>query len=276
MTIKTAILKILFYVVIAIYVFMVMYPIFLMTITALKPTAEIFQNPHGLPEGFYMGNFSELFERANYGIYIRNSVLVVLVSLIFIVLFAAPAAFVFAKFPSRINAFLFAYFLAGLVIPIRLGTISLLKMSVATGLHDNIVALMIINVAIGIPLGIFILTNYIKMIPSELFDAARIDGCNEPNVFLRIVLPLSLPPIAILAIVMFIPIWNDFWFPLILIQSDSMKTIPLATALLFGQFRTDFGLVFASLTMASIPTIFFYLVFSRFFVKGLFSGAVKG
>jgi len=253
-----------------------MYPIFLMTVTALKPTAEIFQNPHGLPEGLYTDNFAELFERANYGVYIRNSVLVVLVSLFFIVLFAAPAAFIFSQLPSRINSILFAYFLAGLVIPIRLGTISLLKMFVASGLHDNIIALMIVNVAIGIPLGIFILTNYMKMIPGELFDAARIDGCNEPNIFIRIVLPLSLPPIAILAIVMFIPIWNDFWFPLIFIQSDSMKTIPLATALLFGQYRTDFGLVFASLTMASISTVFFYLIFSKFFIKGLFQGAVKG
>jgi raffinose/stachyose/melibiose transport system permease protein len=85
-----------------------------------------------------------------------------------------------------------------------------------------------------------------------------------------------MPAISALAIVVFIPIWNDFWFPLILIKSDSAKTIPLATALLFGQYRTNFGLVFAALSMASLPIVAFYLVFSRFFVKGLLQGAIKG
>ena len=114
------------------------------------------------------------------------------------------------------------------------------------------------------------------MIPKDLFDAARIDGCSEPGVFIRIVMPLLKPAIAALAIVTFIPIWNDFWFPLILIKSESMKTIPLATALLFGQYKTNFGLVFAALSMASIPIVIFYLLFSRFFVKGLLQGAIKG
>jgi raffinose/stachyose/melibiose transport system permease protein len=254
----------------------IVYPLFLMTITSLKPTREIFQNPFGIPHGIYLENYINLIVKANFGVYFLNSILIVLFSLAFIVIFSAPAAFIFAKFSSRwINIF-YIYFLAGLVIPIRLGTISLLKMFVSMGLNDNIISLIIINIAIGIPLGIFILTDFIKMIPKDLFEAARLDGCSEPGVFLRVILPLLLPPISALAIVIFIPIWNDFWFPLILIKSESMKTIPLATALLFGQYRTNFGLVFAALSMASLPIVIFYLIFSRFFVKGLLQGAVKG
>jgi raffinose/stachyose/melibiose transport system permease protein len=276
MTFKNGIKRTLYYGIIIIYVLTIVYPMFLMTVTSLKPTREIFQNPFGFPNGVYLDNYIDLLVKANFGTYFFNSITIVLVSLVVIVMVAAPAAFIFARYGSRWNTMFYIYFLAGLVIPIRLGTISLLKMFVAIGLNDNIFSLVLINVAVGIPLGIFILTDFIKMIPKDLFDAARLDGCSEPGVFMRVVLPLLMPAISALAIVVFIPIWNDFWFQLILIKSDSAKTIPLATALLFGQYRTNFGLVFAALSMASLPIVAFYLVFSRFFVKGLLQGAIKG
>ncbi len=264
-----------YYLVMAIYVLTIIYPIYLMISTSLKPTAEIFQNPYGLPETLYLDNYIKLLLKANFGTYFLNSILVVAFSLVVITLVSAPAAYVFARVSSRTSRFVYIYFLAGLVIPIRLGTISLLKMFVALGLNDHLASLVLVNAAVGIPLGIFILTDFIRMIPKELFEAARLDGCSDQDLFVRIVLPLIKPAIAALVIVMFIPVWNDFWFPLILIKSDGMKTIPLATALLFGQYRTNFGLVFAALTMASLPIILFYLVFSKFFTKDLFRGVVK-
>lgn len=268
--------RIFFYGVILIYVMTIVYPIFLMVVTSLKPNQDIFKRPLGLPTSVYLENFTYLFTKSHYAVYFSNSIIVVLASLIFIVMLSSPAAFVFAGYRFKWDRFLYLYFIAGMIIPIRLGTISLLKMFVAMRLNDTIICLMFINIALGIPLGVFILTDFIRMIPRDLFRSARIDGCSEPDIFLRIVLPLLKPAIAALAIVNFIPIWNDFWFPLILIKSDQAKTIPLATAQLFGQFRTNFGLVFAALTMASVPIILFYLFFSKFFTKGLFQGAVKG
>ncbi len=268
--------RILFYIVILLYVITIVYPIFLMVVTSLKPNQDIFKRPLGMPTSLYLDNFLQLLTKANYGVYFLNSILVVFVSLSLIVMFSAPVAFVFAGYRFKWDKFFYLYFITGMIIPLRLGTISLLKMFVAMKLNDNIICLILINIAIGIPLGVFILTDFIRMIPRDLFRSARIDGCNEPNIFLRIVLPLLKPAIAALSIVNFIPVWNDFWFPLILIKSDRMKTIPLATAQLFGQFRTNFGLVFAALTMASVPIIIFYLLFSKFFTKGLFQGAVKG
>ncbi|WP_319562681.1 ABC transporter permease subunit [Marispirochaeta sp.] len=114
------------------------------------------------------------------------------------------------------------------------------------------------------------------MIPEELSNSARLDGCSEHAIFTRIIVPLTKPALATVAIVNFIPVWNDFWFPLILIRSNEAKTVPLATALLFGQFETNFGMVFAVLSMASLPVMFFYLILSRYFVKGLTRGAMKG
>jgi len=99
----------------------------------------------------------------------------------------------------------------------------------------------------GIPFGVFVLTDFIRLIPEELSNSARIDGCSEPKIFFRIILPLLQPALAAVAIINFIPIWNDFWFPLLLVRSDNVRTIPIATALLFGQYETNFGLIFSVL-----------------------------
>lgn len=112
-------------------------------------------------------------------------------------------------------------------------------------------------------MGIFILTDFIKMIPEELSDAARIDGCSDYGIFLRITIPLLRPALAAVAIVNILPIWNDFWFPLIFIRSEHLKTVSLATVALYGQYKTQWGIVFAVLTVASLPLIIFYLTISK-------------
>lgn len=163
-----------------------------------------------------------------------------------------------------------------MIIPIRLGTISILKLMIGMHANDTLFSVIIVGIAVGIPFGIFILTDFIKMIPEELSAAARIDGCSEPTIFRIVIIPLLRPALAAVAIINYIPIWNDFWFPLVFLKSDSVKTVPLATALLFGQYQTNYALVFAVLSMASIPVMLFYIIFSKHFVQGLSSGALKG
>jgi len=141
---------------------------------------------------------------------------------------------------------------------------------------DNIISLILVNIASGIPFAVLVLTGFFREVPDEIVNSSRIDGCSESQTFFRIILPLARPAVVAVAIVYFIPIWNDFWFPLILIRSDAMKTVPLATALLFGQYQTNFGLVFATLTLASLPVILFYLILSRQFTKGITAGALIG
>jgi raffinose/stachyose/melibiose transport system permease protein len=142
-------------------------------------------------------------------------------------------------------------------------------------LYDNLLALILIYTAMGVPLGVFILTDFIRMIPEELSNSARIDGCSEPGIFLRIILPLIRPAIITISVFNFLGIWNDFWFPLILIRSDNLKTVPYATSVLFGEFHTEYGKVYASLAMAALPLIIFYLVLSRYYMQGITGGAIK-
>lgn len=258
------------------YGFTILYPLYLMVITSLKSTREIFTDPFGLPERLNLQNYLTLFETSRYDLYFINSVTVTAVSLTLIVVLAAHAAYILARYAFRFRYALYLLFVMGLILPIRLGTISLLQTMIRYGTYDSIVSLILVNTAMGIPFGVFILTDFIKMVPSELDNAARIDGCSEAGIFYHIIRPLLKPALAATALVNLIPVWNDFWFPLIFIRSDAQRTVPLATALLFGQFQTNYGLVFAVLTCASLPVIFSYLLLSRHFVKSLTLGAVKG
>jgi len=273
---KTLVARSFLYIILSIYAVIVFYPIFLMLLTSLKENKEIFTNPYGLPHVFTLDGYIKLFKISNYLVYFKNSIIVTVTSIFFILVFSSLVSFVIAKYRFFGNRFIYFYFIAGLIIPIKLGTIGILQTMIKIHLFDNIISLIIVYIAMGIPFGVFILTDFIRMIPEELSNSARIDGCSEPKIFYKIIIPLLRPALAAVAIVNFIPIWNDFWFPLILIRSDSMKTVPLATALLYGQYETNFGLIFSVLSMASLPVIIFYLILARQFIKGLTSGALKG
>ena len=273
---KTLVTRSFLYIILSIYAVIIFYPIFLMLLTSLKENKEIFTNPYGLPHVFTLDGYIKLFKISNYLVYFKNSIIVTVTSIFLILVFSSLVSFVIAKYRFFGNRFIYFYIIAGLIIPIKLGTIGILKTMIRIHLFDNIISLIIVYVAMGIPFGVFILTDFIRMIPEELSNSARIDGCSEPKIFYKIIVPLLRPALAAVAIVNFIPIWNDFWFPLILIRSDNMKTVPLATALLYGQYETNFGLIFSVLSMASLPVIIFYLILARQFIKGLASGALKG
>ena len=264
------------YIILLIYAVSILYPIFLMLLTSFKENKEIFTNPYGIPRVITLGGYIKLLKISNYMVYFKNSIIVTVTSIFFISVISSLVSFVIAKYRFFGNRFIYFYFIAGLIIPIKLGTIGILQTMLKIHLFDNIISLIIVYVAMGIPFGVFILTDFIRMIPEELSNSARIDGCSEPKIFYKIIVPLIRPALAAVAIINFIPIWNDFWFPLVLIRSDNMKTVPLATALLYGQYETNFGLVFSVLSMASLPVIIFYLILARQFVKGLTSGALKG
>ena len=274
--IKDGLLKSLLGIILIIYAVSIFLPILLMLLTSLKGNREIFTNPYGLPHIFNLDNYIKLIKISNYLVYFKNSIIVAVTSIFLILIISSLASFVIAKYRFMGNRFLYFYFIAGLIIPIKLGTIGILKTMITLHLFDNIASLVIVNVAMGIPFGVFVLTDFIRMIPEELSNSARIDGCSEPKIFYKIIVLLICPALAAVAIINFIPIWNDFWFPLVLIRSDNIKTVPLATALLYGQYETNFGLIFAVLSMASLPVIIFYLILSRQFIKGLTAGALKG
>lgn len=264
------------YVVLLLQSLLIILPIFIMVNSSLKPSREIFKHPFGLPNPVTLKNFIKLFVTQNYGLYLMNSLIVSLSAIVIILIVSSFVSYALAKYTFKANKYFYMFFIMGLMLPIRLGTINLIQMFIKLNLFNTPFALIAVYSAMGIPAGVLIFTGFIRDIPNELIDAARIDGYNETMIFLRIIVPLLSPGIVVVAVYNLMPIWNDFWFPLILINKPKFMTIPLATAQLFGKHETDFGLLYAILTVAAIPPMLLFVGLSRYFIAGLTAGAIKG
>ncbi len=264
------------YLFLALLALIFLYPVILMVLTAFKTTPEIFRNPFGLPEALSWKGFRDVWERAHFGLYLRNSVIITGASALLLLSTAAPAAYALARYTFRLKTVLFVFFLAGIMIPIRLGILPLYLLMRDLGLLDSPFALIFTYVASGMPMSVFLLSVFFRNLPRELEDAARIDGCTEGQTFYRIMLPLVRPGLATVVIVNVVPWWNDFFFPLLFLTTDKWKTIPLGMQVFFGQHLIDWSLVFSGMVLASLPLLVVYLIMSRQFIAGLTAGAVKG
>lgn len=266
----------LLYLFLAAMAFVFLYPILLMVFTAFKTTREVFFDPFGLPSQWSLRPLQEVWSRANFAVYFKNSVFVTTASLASVLAFSSMAAYALARYRFRHANALYIYFLAGLMVPIRLGVLPLFLLMRDMGLLNTYWSLILTYAASGMPMSVFLLTGFFRGLPQELEFAARIDGCTEFQVFQKVMLPLVRPALATVAIVNFVPWWNDFFFPLLFIQNDALKTIPLGMTIFFGQYQTDWGLLFAGMLIASLPLVALYLAMSRQFIAGLTAGAVKG
>ena len=258
------------------YSLVALFPIFMIVINSFKARKAIFGSPFSLPNGetFSLIGYETVFGRADFEIYFVNSFIVTFISLILTLLIGAMAAYALAEYEFPGNPILGLYLSFGIMIPIRLGTVGILRLMVSMQLVNTLTGLILIYVAQALPLTIFILSQFMRQVPSELKDAARIDGASEYRIFL-LVLPLVRPALGAIGIFTMIPIWNDLWFPLIISPSSRTATITLGVQQFLGQFVSDWNAVLASLTLAMVPIVIFYLIFSRQMIRSITAGAIK-
>jgi raffinose/stachyose/melibiose transport system permease protein len=263
--------------VLCLYAVIALFPIALILINSVKTRDAIFDNPLAFPqaETFSLIGFSKVLSNTNFALYFGNSLLVTVGSLILIVLFGAMAGWALSEYKFRGNRLMMLFLALGIMIPIRLGTVSILQLVVALDLINTRTALILVYTAQGLPLAVMILSEFIRQIPSELKDAARCDGVGEFRIFFQVILPLIRPAIATVAVFTMIPAWNDLWFPLILAPGDATRTVTLGVQQFVGQYATDWNSVLAALSMAVLPILLLYVLFSRQLMRGLTSGAVK-
>ena len=259
------------------YTILALGPILLILINAFKTRRAIFADPLGFPDGqsFTTIGFDRVFANSDFGLYFLNSLTVTVVSLVLIVLIGAMAAWALTEYRFPGNTLIGLYLAIGIMVPIRLGSVSILRMMVELNLVNTLTALILVYVAQGLPLAILILGEFIQQIPKDLRDAARCDGVSEYRIFGSIILPLIRPAVATVAVFTMVPVWNDLWFPLILAPGDGKQTITLGVQQFIGQYVTDWNAVLASLTLAVAPVLVLYLLASRYLVRGLTAGAVK-
>lgn len=258
------------------YTFIALFPVILIIVNSLKSRKAIFGNPFlpPTPATFDLVGYSTVAERANFQWYFANSLIITLVSMFLILFTGAMAAHALSEYQFPGNTLMGLYLALGIMIPIRLGTVSILRLVVSMHLINTLAALVLVYTAMGLPLAIFVLQQFMRQVPGELKDAARVDGASEYRIF-WLVLPLVRPAVATVAVFVMIPIWNDLWFPLILAPGESTKTVTLGAQQFLGQFVSDWNAVLASLTLAMLPVLILYVIFSRQLIRGLTAGAVK-
>ena len=258
------------------YLVIVLFPIFLIIINSFKNRKAIFGMPFQLPtpETFSLIGYETVIFRSTFHVYFMNSIIVTVVALIFTLLIGAMAAFALAEYPFPGNALLGLYLAIGIMIPIRLGTVGILKLMVNFSLVNTLIGLILIYIAQALPLTIFILSQFFRQVPKELKDAARIDGASEYRIF-TLVVPLVRPALGAIGIFTMIPIWNDLWFPLVVAPSAKTATVTLGVQQFLGQFVSDWNAVLSSLTLAMVPILLIYLIFSRQLIRSITAGAIK-
>ncbi len=259
------------------YTLIALFPVFVILINSFKTRKQIFREPLALPDAdsFSLVGYQTVLKQGDFFLYFQNSFLVTVGSLTLILLFGAMAAFALSEYRFRGNMIMGLYLALGIMIPIRIGTVAILDMMVATGLVNTLWALILVYTAQGLPLAVFILSEFMRQVSDDLKNAGRIDGLSEFAIFFKLVLPLVRPAMATVAVFNMIPIWNDLWFPLILAPAEATKTLTLGSQVFIGQFVTDWNAVLSALSMAILPVLILYVIFSRQLIRGITSGAVK-
>lgn len=259
------------------YTLIALFPVFLTIANSFKSRNAIFRNPLQVPtpETFSLIGYETVLKQGDFIGYFQNSLIVTVVSIFFVLLFGAMAAFALSEYRFKGNMLMGLYLALGIMIPIRLGTVAILQGMVATGLVNTLTALILVYTAQGLPLAVFILSEFMRTVSDDLKNAGRIDGLSEYAIFFRLVLPLVRPAMATVAVFTMIPIWNDLWFPLILAPDESTKTVTLGSQIFIGQFVTNWNAVLSALSLAIFPVLVLYMLFSRQLIRGITAGAVK-
>lgn len=251
-------------------------PVYFMLINSFKPLKEVIFTTAAFPKNFYFGNIREVWEGANYFLLFSNSFIITFISITGIVLFSAMAGYRLSRSSGKVTAFLLSYFILTLIIPFQAVMIPLVKTMRELSMIDSRWGLILVYVALGSPIAIFLYQGYIKTLPYALEESAIIDGAGQLTIFFRIIFPLLKPMTSTVVILQSLYIWNDFLLPLITIQNDNLKTIPLGIAgKFFGQYAFKWNLGITSMLMASLPMLLLYIFVQRFIISGVMKGSVK-
>lgn len=257
------------------YTIVVLVPLFIVLANTMRPTREIHREPIGLPSEINFESYETAWGEANFSQYFINSLVITISSVVMATTVSSLAGYILGRYQFWGSRFLVAFFVAGLTLPFRLAVVPLFLLLNDLGLVDTRIGLILVYAATGIPFSVFILSAFFRQLPIELSEAARIDGANEFVLFSRIMLPLVRPALATVAIFQFVPLWNDFFFPLILLRSTDKWTLPVGMTRFFGEFQTDWSILFAGMVITTLPLILLFLSATEQIISGLTEGVRK-
>lgn len=252
-------------------------PVYFVIINAFKTFKEVVMDTAAFPTSLYLDNFKELWQKANYPLLVRNSLIITISSLAGIILFGSMAGYRLARSKSRWSYILLIYFIITMIIPFQAIMIPLVKVLKDFHLIDKLGGIILVYIAQSTPIAIFFYQAAVRNIPHSMEESAKIDGAGPFRTFFQIIFPLLSPITATVVILQTLWIWNDFLLPLVTLQTPANKTLALGTYAVFvGKYGTKMNIGMAAVFLASIPMLTLYLFLQKYIVKGITSGATKG
>lgn len=253
-----------------------LYPLLWLVISSLKTNTEFQINILGWPQNPTLNNYPTAWRLAKFDTLFLNSLFFTTVSTLVVIGLSLMAGFAFAKLRSKATPFLHGSFIMGILLTLQSIMVPLFLMSVTTGLYDTRLGVLIPYVGMGLPIGVYLCTEFIKSIPDSVVESARIDGASYFRIFASIVAPMAAPVAVTLAILNVSGVWNEFMLINILVSRDALRTLPVGIHKFSGALASDHGRQFAALTIGLVPMVVFYLLFRKQITKGVSAGAIKG
>jgi len=267
------------YILVILFTILAVYPIFWVIMSSLKTTQEYMLNSKlALPKMLFFKNYllAWINSTPNFSILTLNSIFYTAVTVISIIILSFMAGFAFAKLPSKLTPVLHGSFIIGILITLQCIMIPLFLLIRGVGLINTRLGVLIPYIGIGLPMAVYLSTEYIKSVPTEIIESARIDSAGYLYIFITIIMPMAAPVATTVAILTVTGTWNEFMLINILVSSDNLKTIPVGMRQFAGSLATDYGKQFAALVIGMMPMIIFYAIFRKQITKGVSAGAVKG
>ncbi|WP_099361639.1 carbohydrate ABC transporter permease [Fredinandcohnia onubensis] len=267
--------KLVLYTFIIVMAFVFVGPMLFTLLSSLKGNNEIFSAPFSLPEVFKFENYLIAWNEANMSRYFFNSILISVGTVVILAIVASMASYALARFNFRINKFLMLFFLLGMMIPMHTVLVPVAYMIGLLGLKNNLVALILLFVAFSLSFSILVLQRFMQGISQSLEEAAIIDGASYMQIYLKVILPMSVPAISTVSIFNFLGAWNNILFPLLFINDDKLKPIALGLLNFSGERGSEYGPLMAAIVITILVPLFVYLLFQEKVESGLAAGAVK-
>jgi raffinose/stachyose/melibiose transport system permease protein len=256
--------------------FLFVAPFYFVIVNSMKTFGELLTNSANLPSHLFFGNYVKVWSIIKFPTLLLNSLIVTIISNAGLVVISSMSAYRMVRKTSKFNNVVFLAFVAAMVIPFQSVMIPLVRVANQFGLMDSRLGLIICYFGFGVSLNVFLYHGFIKSIPFEIEESARVDGSSPYGVFWRIVFPLLKPMTITIIILNSLWIWNDYLLPSLILNSPNLKTIPLGTYSFFGQYTKQWDLALAALVLSVLPIILFFLLMQRHIIQGITAGSVKG
>ena len=259
-----------------VFSFSCIFPMVWIFYSSFKTQAEFTQSSTALPQALNLNNYISVFTQTKLGMYMLNSARNTILSVLIIIVFSFLAGYVLSRYRFRGRSLIYNYFIMGMLIPVHALLVPMYVQLRQSGLTNHWYTLLFPYVAFGLPISIMLIESYIASIPKELEEAASIDGCGFFRCLFQIVFPLAMPILSTVAIIQFFAVWNEFSFSLILVNSDTLRTVPVGLTMFKSAYTVDYPRLMAGIMTTTLPVMILYFVFSKRIIEGMVAGAVKG